>query len=816
MVLKKIHIQSLAFLLAFGTLYSQKVLPMPHAEQMAQFGEVQIDQDAGFVGLPRDLAPTATWRELSHVIFGYHPYWRGTDWQNYNYDLLSHIAWFGLNMTQTGGIDNAHGWPIAGLVDRAHANSVKVIVTATLFENNGSNHIATLLGNASYRQTAIDNLISRVIQGNADGINIDFEFVPASARNNFNIFIHDLSEAFHDQIPGSEVSIAMPSVDWSSAYDYNYLSDNSDGLMIMAYGYYWSGSDHAGPISPLYRGLSSWHIERTVNDYLTKTGGDGSQLILGLPWYGRDWPVLSTNMGAAVYPDTNGVAILYPTAQSEALTFGKNYNSTVQCAWYNYTSDMPHQVWYDDSLSLAAKYNYAKAANLKGIGIWALGYDGGRPEIWGGLRDAFGAASAPQTASYFSVKNRGLGTVEVDCAASLATDYYEAYVSYDGTTFNFHSSSPTPQFLLEDLTANEIAFIKIKNSNSFGSSGYSEVLGTVVSTVAESRILVVQGFERVSGTVNTFDYIIEHGSAIQANGRLFDATSNDAVEVGAIQLSDYDIVDWISGEEATVTVSFSPAEQIRIMEYLEQGGRMFISGSEIGYDLEANGSSSDIAFFNNYFKADYLSDDTQSYSLNGSTSGIFSGLSGVSFDNGSQGSYDVDYPDGIKPYGGSLNNLLYEGANYDNLGGACIQYMGNFGQSVSLGGIVYLAVGFEAIYPEAARDEIMARTLDFLETSVSLDPKPGLPESLNISSAYPNPFNSSFSLAVTSDKFTQVEISIFNLKGQLIHQDHREIKPGDNRLNINAFGSQNMSSGIYILQVENHKEVHTQNITYLK
>ncbi len=355
-----------------------------HAEQVSQYGQTSVDQEGDFKGTPRDLIQRDDLREISHVVFGYHPYWNGTDWQNYDYDLLSHIAWFGLAMGSDGNITNSHGWPITGLVDLAHGNGVKVIVTVTVFDNSD---ISTLLGNAAYRQTAIDNLLARVILGNADGVNIDFEFVPTASRANFNLFIHDLTQTFHDQIPGSEVSIAMPAVDWWNSYDYDYLSDNCDGLMIMAYGYYWSGSDHAGPNSPLNSGLSSWYIRRTIEDYLTKTGGDGSQLILGLPWYGRNWPVSSTVMGA---PATgSGSSIIYSSAEPNAQTYGKQYNSTVQCAWYNYNSEGLRQVWYDDSLSLATKYNYAKEMDLKGIGIWALGYDGGRDEIWGGLRDAF-------------------------------------------------------------------------------------------------------------------------------------------------------------------------------------------------------------------------------------------------------------------------------------------------------------------------------------------------------------------------------------------------------------------------------------------
>ena len=782
----------------------------PHQLQLQQYGQLEVEQNSNFSGEPRDLTPRSALRDPSHVVFGYHPYWNGTAWQNYNFDLMSHIAWFGLEMNGSGGITNSHSWPITGLVDLAHSHGVKVIVTVTLFDNDA---IASLLANTTSRQTAINNLISRVNQGNADGVNIDFEFVPTSARNNFNTFIQELSEAFHDQIPGSEVSIAMPSVDWWNSYDYDFLSDHSDGLMIMAYGYYYGGSANAGPLSPLNSGLSSHYIRRTIEDYLTKTGDDASQLILGLPWYGYNWPVSNTSMGA---PTTgSGSSIVYSSAEANAQSYGKNYNSVAPSAWYNYSDGGNRQVWYDDSLSLATKYNYIKDMDLKGLGIWAMGYDGGRPEIWGGLSDAFGASAPPLAPQYFSLKNLGDGSVAVTCATTVYADDYLIYSSIDGENYALIDSSSSPQFNIMGLGEGLSHFIKVACRNGFGTSNYSEVLGVFVNQSSLSNILIVQGFERTSGTVNNFDYIIEHGSAIQTTGRGFDAASNDAIISGAVNLSEYDIVDWISGEEATATVSFSPVEQQKIMEFLEQGGRILISGSEIGYDLEASGSDSDIAFYHNYFKADYIVDDALSYGTTGPSNGIFAGIAN-SFDDGSHGTYDVDYPDGIKPFGGSVNNLRFADVDYDAVGGAGIQYLGTFGGSPALGGIVHLSVGFEAFYPASARELLMTRILDFLETAVAVDPEPQTPENFTVSSVFPNPFNGSFSLDVYTPRPGTFTLRLFNLKGQLVMNQTLQLQAGKRQLSFHPAATRDLDSGVYILSIDGLGQNKTQRLTYLK
>ncbi|MCF7807145.1 MAG: T9SS type A sorting domain-containing protein [Candidatus Marinimicrobia bacterium] len=800
-------------LLAIGSLlFGDEGSIAPHEEHMLRFGGREIPQELeSATELSGSLSKQGL-RSPSHVVFGYHPYWNGTAWNNYNYQVLTHLAWFGLAMNASGGIDNAHGWPIHSLVDKAHANGVKVIVTVTLFDDAS---IATLLGSATYRQTAIDNLIARVSAGNADGVNIDFEFVKSASREHFNTFIHDLTQAFHDQIPGSEVSIAMPSVDWWGSYDYNYLSDNSDGLMIMAYGYYYSGSANAGPLSPLNEGRSSWHITRTIEDYLSKTGGDGSQLILGLPWYGIDFPVTSTDKGASVLADRNGSSVFYYNAEPQALSNDKQYDNTIQAAWYNYNNGEIHQVWYDDSLSLSTKYNYAKVKGIKGIGIWALGYDGGRPEIWGGLQDAFGADSPPIASPYFSVEYLGGDSALINCAPSSHTDQYEIHTSTDGVNYTLADSSGFPSFPIKDLPTGTVTFLKVRNRNTYGSSGFSETLALGIGSKS-TRVLIVQGFDRSSGTVNNLDYIIQHGEAIHANGYSFSSTSNEAVESGKVNLSEYDIVDWISGEEATINESFSALEQAMVMDYLDGGGRFMVSGSEIGWDLERSGDINDQAFYRDYLKADYIVDDAASYTMQPSPQGIFNSLGPLTFDDGTHGTYDVDYPDGIKPVGGAASNLTFSGADYTTNGGAGIQYTGTFGSSYITSSLVYLSVGLETIYPEASRTAIMARVLDYFEQTVDRVPEIEIPETFRVSPAYPNPFNSAFRIEIQSPESMQVSLNIYNMKGQRVYHSQEELQAGNNNLSLQSFSNSAISSGLYLLQITGGTQHHVQRITYLK
>jgi spore germination protein YaaH len=321
-------------------------------------------------------------RNISKEVFGYHPYWMGTSWTSYNFSLISTLAYFSAEVTSTGGLSDLHGWPVASLINEAHEHGTKVVLCATLFN---SSDITTLLSSAQYRQNLIDNLLFQVQAGNADGVNIDFESFPASQRNNMVTFITDLTETFHNVIPGSQVTLAMPPVDWSNAWDYNALASISDGLFIMGYNYHWSGSPNTGPNSPLSG--PNYTLEWTISDYLNKTNFQFEKLILGIPYYGYEWPSSSEFAGAAT--SGLGSAKFYTEMEGLALSYDKQWHPESQTPWYRYNNNGWNQGWYDDSLSLSLKYDFTLSIGLKGVGIWALGYDNGRQELWDLLRLKF-------------------------------------------------------------------------------------------------------------------------------------------------------------------------------------------------------------------------------------------------------------------------------------------------------------------------------------------------------------------------------------------------------------------------------------------
>jgi predicted DNA-binding protein (MmcQ/YjbR family) len=364
-------------------------------------------------------------------VHGFHPYWMGSSWQSYDWALLSTVAFFGIELDAGGGIATAHGWPPAGLVSAAHAHGVRVVVTAILFD---SSALQTLLASATNRAAAVATITAAAVQGGADGACIDFEGVPGARKADFVTFVGQLQTALQAALPQAYLSVCTPAVDWGNAYDYDQIAARCDHLMIMAYDYHWANSSSTGPVSPL-GGWGTYNVGWTIQDYIT-WGAPRERMLLGVPYYGYRWPAASGAAGATT--TGTATALTYNAAAAEAATHGSMWDATSQTPWLRYQNPGWLQTWYDDDVSLAAKYDRVWTDELAGVGVWALGYDGSRPELWTALRLAFGSrvadAGATQSLPQIAVSatNPFLDRVAVELRAASTSNVRLDVYSIDG------------------------------------------------------------------------------------------------------------------------------------------------------------------------------------------------------------------------------------------------------------------------------------------------------------------------------------------------------------------------------------------------
>ncbi|XP_072556115.1 di-N-acetylchitobiase [Paramormyrops kingsleyae] len=219
-----------------------------------------------------------------------------------------------------------------------------------------------------------------------DGINIDIEQpVEALSREYFalNDLVKETAEAFHKEIPGSQVSF---DVAWSPTcidkrcYDYHAIAQASDLIFVMSYdeqSQIW-GECIAKANAPFFKTMSGY-AEYMLLDIHPK------KMVMGVPWYGYDYPCEKfSEKGVCTIPkvpyegapcsDAAGQQIPYSTIMKQvnvSLT-GNLWDEAQHAPYYNYQASNGdiHQVWYDDPRSISLKAEYVKKLGLRGIGMW--------------------------------------------------------------------------------------------------------------------------------------------------------------------------------------------------------------------------------------------------------------------------------------------------------------------------------------------------------------------------------------------------------------------------------------------------------------
>ncbi len=319
--------------------------------------------------------------QAQRAVFGFLPYWISADYYDaIDFDLLTHIAPFSIEVNPDGSLGEDHDWPWTALVDRAHRHDVRVILTATLF---GDADVLALLGDETSRARFMRQISDKVKAGNADGVIIDFEGPGQNGwPDQIAGFLRDLTEYLHAEIPGSEVSFASPAIDWSNRWDFAAIAASCDYLFVMGYAFSGSWSSAAGPTAPLSgSGRTITSLLSEDRDYGQVVREQPEKLILGVPYYGCRWKTRSGEAGAGVDDFVN-----YPRlrdAMPQAAKAGVRWDERSQTAWYRYQEEAQWlQVWFDDTASLRRKYALAIDRNLRGFGMWALGYEGTHAEPW--------------------------------------------------------------------------------------------------------------------------------------------------------------------------------------------------------------------------------------------------------------------------------------------------------------------------------------------------------------------------------------------------------------------------------------------------
>ncbi|MEN8163144.1 MAG: hypothetical protein ABFS37_03365, partial [Acidobacteriota bacterium] len=320
--------------------------------------------------------------------------------------------------------------------------------------------------------------------------------------------------------------------------------------------------------------------------------------------------------------------------------------------------------------------------------------------------------------------------VEVAWYPSLEGDIlgYRLFVSSDGRTWGdplvdestLGPSSSSFAAVVDGTDPSLYVRLVAVDSNGFDhdDGGFEHFVSSPTDTYglrfgAGPRILIVDNFDRqASWTLPYHAFVRSHGEAISAHRYVFESCTETAVQTGEIDLADYDAVFYFCGDDSRSDESLAAADQHRLLEYLQGGGKLLISGSEIGYDFFAT-TSTERDRIQHLLKASYVGDNSGSTRVLGAYQTPFEGLDFVYGTLNSDETYLEDYPDFILPSGGSDLALVY-----DNSRIAAVSFSGAYGAGNPDAQLVYLAFPFETINQPEDRAALIKRILSFFDFSV--------------------------------------------------------------------------------------------------
>ncbi len=341
-------------------------------------------------------------------VFGFLPYWELGDADHIDLDTLTTLAWFSVEAGADGWLvrrtdagEATPGWTgwtgadFAALRHRAQAAGVRVVLTVERFawDQAGEETTVALLSDADARAVLVRDIVASVRVRGADGVNLDFEPLPASVRRQFTQLVRELRTGLDAVDPGLQLTFDLPPAIkgyWLTALTGPHAAD---AAVLMGYEYRTAGSRVAGSVAPL-SDRDGLDLETSVRRSLQRVPADA--LILALPWYGRAW---STREAGTPSRTRRGDRFIGPSVASYAVSIGRatasgrTYDPVQASAWSVYPAAACEacpiswrQLWFDDVDALRAKVRFAARKGLRGVGIWALGHQGDRNELWSALQ----------------------------------------------------------------------------------------------------------------------------------------------------------------------------------------------------------------------------------------------------------------------------------------------------------------------------------------------------------------------------------------------------------------------------------------------
>jgi len=279
---------------------------------------------------------------------------------------LTYLSIFSYQVRPDGSLNTIPDTP---LIQAARAARVAPIMVITNIKEGGSfdSDLAhTILTDTQVQNNLIKNVTQTLKQKNYYGLDIDFEYLYAYDRENYNNFLRKIAAVLRPlgytitTAVAPKTSADQPGLLYQG-HDYAAHGAIVDHVIIMTYewGYTYGPPMAVAPIN---------EVRKVLNYAVTVI--PRQKIFMGIPNYGYDWTL-------PFKPGTAARALSNPGAVDLARRVGANiqYDPVAQAPFFRYYDDSgrQHEVWFEDARSILAKLSLANEFNLGGLSYWTIG-----------------------------------------------------------------------------------------------------------------------------------------------------------------------------------------------------------------------------------------------------------------------------------------------------------------------------------------------------------------------------------------------------------------------------------------------------------
>lgn len=385
-------------------------------------------------------------------------------------------------------------------------------------------------------------------------------------------------------------------VDWNNVFDFGIMVNVVDYFGIMGYDYYYPGSANAGPNDPLYHFGSTYNytLSRSVSTYVD-AGCPKNKLVLGLPYYGFQWPTASLNVPTAT--TGNGISRTYATVKNNSsgnyILANHQFDNDSYTDIYTYNSGgVDYQTFITEEEAFRKRLQYVNNSGIAGIGIWALGYDDGYNEFWTAINDFLTDCKADSCAGIihdFGGPSKAYYNNE-DYTWTIAPNA-STLISVNFTDFDVELNYDT-LFIYDGLTAASSLIGAYTGTNSPGS--FTTTTGAITFRFKSDGATTSPGFNAtyictIDNTPPTTTVDLNNNWETNDFTVNFTDLDNQTIEESFYLVSDFDGVDWKSNQNNGFLLdSFNTT---LTADWTQQTGAWQIVNNELYQSNEAESNS---------------------------------------------------------------------------------------------------------------------------------------------------------------------------------------------------------------------------------